>query len=686
MAKQSSMPQVRQDFFPLVGGLDLVTPAIEMPPGKVIDSINFETAISGGYRRINGYERYDGHASPTANPYWILPANITGTVAVGNTVVGATSAATANVLAVVSGYLVVTALTGTFLTGENLTVSSVVQGAVTGIQSQAGAATPALDAAYRYLAQYQRAFISAVPGSGSITGVQVYNGNVYAFRNNAGNTANVMWKATASGWQQVTFGYQIQFNAATAQINAGVTITGGTSGATATVVIPLLMTGTWTTAGVGSLIITPISGTFVSGEAIKVSGTSCATSTTVSSQITRSPCTGMQFSQYNFSGAAGMTKLYGVDGVNTCFEFDGTNYVPIHTGMATDAPNCVCGVAGYLWLSFGSSVQYSAVGAPYSWTVVLGAGQFLVNDVVTGFLPQKGTIYGNALAIFTASRTFILYGQTSANFVLVPSIVDVGIYANTMQMVSNDAYGLTARGIQSLITTLNYGNFDYVSISHMVQPWILANMGLQVCSTSLRSKNQYRIYYSNGYCLSVGLTGDKFSGVMPLYYQNAPTCIHTTTPSSGSEVTYFGSTNGFVYQDNIGTSQDGAAINAYARLPFFHDKSPNMRKRWRRAVFELTVDSFANLNIGYDLGYGNLMVRPGAPIPTIPVNSTGGYWDEVYWDAFTWDQQMVNNPSITLAGTEKTLSLLFASNDAISSPYTIQGVTIMSSIRRMERQ
>ncbi len=89
-------------------------------------------------------------------------------------------------------------------------------------------------------------------------------------------------------------------------------------------------------------------------------------------------------------------------------------------------------------------MQYSGLGAPYSWTLVLGAGQFVTSDVVTGFLPQKGTIYGNALAVFTKLRTFILYGAANSNFTLVPSIYDVGISQSTMQMVSNDAYGFTS--------------------------------------------------------------------------------------------------------------------------------------------------------------------------------------------------------------------------------------------------
>jgi hypothetical protein len=114
------MPEIKQDYYPLGGGLDLVSPAINIDPGKVIDSQNYEPAIEAGYRRIDGYERYDGRASPSSANYWILPVPIGASIAAGTSILGATSAATAVVLAVRTGYLVVGRLVGTFQVGELL--------------------------------------------------------------------------------------------------------------------------------------------------------------------------------------------------------------------------------------------------------------------------------------------------------------------------------------------------------------------------------------------------------------------------------------------------------------------------------------------------------------------------------------------------------------------------------------
>lgn len=684
---QSKMPPVRQDFYPLGGGLDLVTPAIALNPGKVIDAQNYEPAIGGGYRRISGYERFDGRASPTAANYTMLPVTVTGTIAVGNTVTGVTSAATGVVLAVIAGYLVLARVSGTFAASESLTVAAVAQGVTTGLQALNGAIQPSDHADYALLAANdQRAFILVVPGSGPIRGVWVFNDIVYAFRDNAGATAGTMWKSSATGWVQVTFQTKLPFNAATLQINVGDIVTGGTSGATGTVIGALLMTGTWTTSGIGQLIISGTVGTFSSGEAIKVGGVSKATSTAVSSAITRLPGGRLEFFNYNFTSSTNSTKMYGVDGVNPAFEFDGTNYFPILTGMAADTPTHVIAHKGFLFLAFVASVQFSALGNPYAWTVVLGAGDISTSSPVSGFMPQAG-IYqaGSSLAIFTAERTFILYGTSNTDFRMVSSVFDLGYLPYTCQMVSNDAYGMTSRGIQALVTTLNYGDFDYSSISHMIQPLITMKRGLTCAATSIRTKNQYRVYFTDNTALAVGLTGDKVSGIMPLNYARPVRCIVSATLTTGAEVTYFGSDDGYVYQDNIGTSQDGAAIEAWIRLPFNNDKSPRVRKRFRRSIAEIVAEGYGRLNVSYDFGYANPDVMPSAPAPDRALTGAGGYWDQLTFDQFTWDAPVVASISTAVDGTETNISMLYYSNRAQDSSHTISGVTIISTPRVLSR-
>lgn len=678
-----------QKHYALEGGLDLMTPVISVPPGRVSDAQNYEPEISGGYRRIDGYERFDGRLSPSAAPYWLAPCTISGMIAAGYTVTGATSGATARVLAVLSSALVLGRVAGTFVSGENLTSSGTVA-TLTSAPAQNGAATPSDNADYLLLAANDaRQDIGAVPGSGPLRGVWVYQDTVYAFRDNAGGTAGIVYKASTSGWQAVAFGWEIQFSGATGQINPGDTIGNAATSptSTCTVVKALLRTGTWTSAGAGSLIVTAPTGPgFASGAGIYVGSTQKATAAAASIQIARAPGGKVECANINFTGSTATLKMYGADGVNPAFEFDGTNYIPIHTGMVSDTPSHLIGHKNYLFLSFLGSVQYSAIGNPYAWTPVLGAGEIGTGDAVTGFMPAAGSAVGDSsLAIFTRGKAFILYGASSNSFKLVTSKWDMGFAAATMQPVSNDIYGLTARGIQALTTTLDYGDFDYASISHQIQPFMTARRGIETVSTTLRNKNQYRLYFSDGTGIAVGLTGQKVSGLLPLNYGKPVRCICTAELSSGQEVTYFGDDDGYVYQDSIGTSFDGTPIEAWCRMHFNNLQSPMLRKRMRRAVLEALVASYSQVTISYDLGYGSPDVQSSAPTPAQALTAAGGYWDSFGWDRFTWDSQAVLNPSLSLEGTERNISFVFYSNRAQDASHTLQGITFISSPRRLAR-
>src|SRR5690606_27464973 len=145
--------------------------------------------------------------SPSSATYTVLPAEITGTVAVGNTVTGDTSTATGKVIAIEDEAIIVTQVSGTFVDGEDLTVSAVVQATMTGDPVTGGASTPQLNATYLNLAaDVYRALIQAVPGEGPVRGVCRFNGVLYAWRDNVGATAMAIHKSTGSGWSAITLG------------------------------------------------------------------------------------------------------------------------------------------------------------------------------------------------------------------------------------------------------------------------------------------------------------------------------------------------------------------------------------------------------------------------------------------------------------------------------------------------
>ena len=110
-----------------------------------------------------------------------------------------------------------------------------------GTAAERDAPTPALDTTYlQDSTETQRALILAVgvgDAAGPVRGVHEYQGDIYAWRDNAAQDACLMYKQSATGWILQELGNQITFLDAGAGVAyvEGETITGSTSGATAVV-------------------------------------------------------------------------------------------------------------------------------------------------------------------------------------------------------------------------------------------------------------------------------------------------------------------------------------------------------------------------------------------------------------------------------------------------------------------
>ena len=58
------LSQTQPATFPLEGGLVLNKPTMAMAAGEALELQNFEPDINGGYRRINGFAKYNANIVP----------------------------------------------------------------------------------------------------------------------------------------------------------------------------------------------------------------------------------------------------------------------------------------------------------------------------------------------------------------------------------------------------------------------------------------------------------------------------------------------------------------------------------------------------------------------------------------------------------------------------------------------
>ena len=112
----------------------------------------------------------------------------------------------------------------------------------------------------------QRSNINIVPGEGSVLGVWVFSGDVYAFRNKSGAATAGMYKSTSTGWSEVDLGTALNFDGTTTngEFVVGSVVTGA-AGASGTVAA-VSYSGLWETGAKGAVVLTGITGTFVNNE------------------------------------------------------------------------------------------------------------------------------------------------------------------------------------------------------------------------------------------------------------------------------------------------------------------------------------------------------------------------------------------------------------------------------------
>ena len=147
--------RLESTYFPFEGGVNMVDPSLSLEPGELVAADNFEIDIRGRYRRMDGYERFDGQVLPSEVVFYRIPFTL-GTArdsvfnsafstafdmqipSTGDLVKGATSGAIGSILQVsiedvtgdsaagsfsgsdAEGYIYFTVVSGTLEDGETM--------------------------------------------------------------------------------------------------------------------------------------------------------------------------------------------------------------------------------------------------------------------------------------------------------------------------------------------------------------------------------------------------------------------------------------------------------------------------------------------------------------------------------------------------------------------------------------
>lgn len=525
----------------------------------------------------------------------------------------------------------------------------------------------------------QRALITAVPGSGPVRGVCVYNDEVYALRDNAGATAVDIYKSSGAGWVQVsiTTSY-VAFTAGTTEFLEGETLTQGA--VTATIKNVAVTSGDWSTNDAAGYITVGVvsGGNYAAGVATSASGSATLSGAQTAVAL---PAGGKyDFEVYNFGGHSGTKKMYMTGGTYYCLEFDGTDFIPVITGMATDTPTHCIAHQNYLWLSFaGGSLQNSPLTFPTKgWTPIVGANEFAMGSEITGFLSMPGGVLG----IFCEDRIYVLQGASASDWVLRLLTSDAGAKEWSMQYLDG-AKAVNDIGFFDVSTTEKFGDFQQATFSKDIEPSFRAYVDRIVTSCVYKLKNQLWVFYDNGSATIASFANGQFIGFSRAVFKMVPN-VTFNGDISGKERLFVGANDGFVYEMQVGNNFDGAAIESYLRMAYDNMGSPRTRKRFKELIIELESVTNFTLQFQVDFDYASIE-QASESLVAQTITGAGGYWNVDLWDDFVWSGTVISEPTAYISGTARNISVLIYSTLTYEEPYTIHGLLWRFTPRRLQR-
>jgi hypothetical protein len=657
--------------------MDVTPSPMFAKPGTARLAYNYEWSPSGGLRRLDGLDAFDGRTAPSSAAYVIVEclATVTG-VSVGNTLTGVTSAATGKVIYVSGKNIAMTQVTGTFA----LEVLNLSGSPVATISSLAVSVDGFLDnVLLKSAADVYQALITKVPGSGPIRGVAILNDIVYAWRNNAGGTAAAIYKSSGSGWTLVDLGKQLSFTAGLAAgIVEGNTVTGATSGATGVVSRVVVESGTFAAGtAAGRLILSSTTGTFQAAENLQVAGTNRATCSGAQADITLSPGGRVQTDRYNFTASLNTVRVYGCDGINAEFEFDGTVYVPLTTGMGSVRAQAVRCHKKHLFFGYRGSLQHSSIANPYVYSAVTGAAELGTGDEITNLISVGGATDAAALMVLCRDALFVLYGNSSADWNLVPLSKIQGAQRYSAQDIGG-VVALDTPGIVSYPASQNFGNFDWNTVSMQIQN--LVRQQSCVASVYVPGVFKYRMFFADGTAVS-GLPIGPGKFLWSVINYGRSIVVAEQAEIAGIARTFYGDDQGWVYEADKGRSFAGDPVQCLVRLHQLSQRSPAVEKLYRQMQLEVRAESACTLYT-----FCEFNEEEGASQQqTTPQYGAGAIFDLTNYDESYYGVAEVSRKTVTCEGTGRYVTLTLAGESDNERPHTFHGLTLLYTPRKLGR-
>lgn len=346
--------------------------------------------------------------------------------------------------------------------------------------------------------------------------------------------------------------------------------------------------------------------------------------------------------------------------------------------------------SGYLWLSAGdSTLTFSAPQDDNDYDALDGAGSLNLGFNIVGMAPWRGALY-----VFGEQRIAQVTGTSAADWtvtLLTDKIGMTGPYS--LQEVNGDLIFKASDGVRTISGTARIFDRELGVISRPISTLLVPFGNSNLTSTVIRTKSQYRLFQSTSSTPSENAPG--IIGTLKLQSNGSVAWEWSTIEGiqvasaddgifNSSELVVHGAWDGYVYQQESGTTFNGTAIQAIYTSPYLVFGDPNIRKILQKARVNIKTSGAVTVNLGLIFDTGVTSTLSPANV-VISLGAGGWIWDgDMVWDDGThfWDVFAEYTQVANLIGSGFNCSFSFTSSGGADYSITSWSVQWAQGARR----
>ena len=622
-------------------------------PGSARILRNFEPSVEGGYRRIEGFDKYDSNIIPPYGEPVVHGASQSGTTLI----IGAI-----HTTPVAGDTLEIAGVSGTYTIASGGVSYDATNNRATLTLSTSLASSPANAAVVTFKTTTSN-YVTIGVASWEDSAIVCKNADIF--------------KSGGSGFTKINVpDYGTPLVNAGSQTGSSLAIDGLTSAPQAGDVFKV--------AGVDKVYTVLANATVSSGGATLSINPALASSPADDAVITflstsREGANKTRFAKYNFNGTE---KIALVDGLNEPALYDNATFT-----VLLDAPTDVIGatfvaeVKNHLFFAKGSTVTFTAPYSDTDFSVANGGGNINVGGTVTAL-----AVFRQQLIIFTETSIHQLTGNTVADFNLQPITTDIGcIDSDTVQEIGGDVMFLGPDGLRLVSGTDRIGDFGLAVVSKTIQDtmtrFISANTSFTSCV--IREKSQYRILGFNN-----NITEENAQGILATQFapqggdnmawaetRGIRANVADSNYNQNTEVVLFSHDDGYLYQMESGNSFDGANIKTTFATPHMPISDPRRRKTFYKLFLYTDPQGSVSFNVSLKLDFDSQGTIQPPPLSILNTQGVVGFFGTGTFGSTKFGTKLLKLFEAQVVGSGFTVSFQFDSDDT-NPPYSIDALTV----------